>query len=498
MKRRKPSRKSRAFRIARVYARRLFRHIRMATPATALVILMGLAWCIGGASRSNSGQIAFLEVTAIALAGLVSLALGRRARVSPIRLPRLFLAALLVIVVLQLLPLPWELWRSLPGHAEMATGLERLGLGGRLHPLSLAPEKTLSALLHLIPPVVVFWIATQLSWRLLMAVLVWLALALGALSTLWGAGQVLGLAPHLYAWTNFGIASGPFANPNHQATLLLMTLPLISAMAGQARQVVSEGRANGELALLWSSAAVFTLVGVFAAGSLFGFMFAPFVIAACLLIGAGDVKVRSWRMITAGIVASVVVFVLIASTLGLDQLGGSGDASDLQSRSEIAANTLEAISRFSPTGSGLGTFENVYPQFESGEIIPATYVNHAHNEYLQLTLELGFPGVALMAILVLWLLFKASQVWLAGSDYGSLLRAKMATSISILVPVFHSLLDYPLRTQAVACLAAACLALLFAEREKFRPASEEEVASVDPVQVQSNREVKVETTDEAQ
>ena len=41
----------------------------------------------------------------------------------------------------------------------------------------------------------------------------------------------------------------------------------------------------------------------------------------------------------------------------------------------------------------------------------------------------------------------------------------MAASISLLAPVVHSGLDYPLRSGAIACYAAACLAILISRRD---------------------------------
>jgi hypothetical protein len=44
----------------------------------------------------------------------------------------------------------------------------------------------------------------------------------------------------------------------------------------------------------------------------------------------------------------------------------------------------------------------------------------------------------------------------------------MGASVAICVPLPHSILDYPMRAPAVACLAAACIAVLVSRREVFR------------------------------
>ena len=47
---------------------------------------------------------------------------------------------------------------------------------------------------------------------------------------------------------------------------------------------------------------------------------------------------------------------------------------------------------YSPLGSGLGTFEDIYRTQERPETVTNAFLNHAHNDYLELWLETGLVG----------------------------------------------------------------------------------------------------------
>jgi hypothetical protein len=445
--------------------------VRRQTPTACLVLLLAMAWAFGGATRSNTEWMAILELVSLACVALIFLTRKSIEVPGRARWPALLFSGFIVVALLQLVPLPWEMWTALPGRETIASGLERLELDGGFRPLSLSPESTISSLLKLIPPLTVFWIALQLPWRTLMTTLVWTVVVIAMFSTLWAIGQVMGAAPHLYAWTPAHLAPGPFANPNHQGTLLLMCLPLIAVLAGQARQNAGIG-AGSEQALPWVSVGVFVFIGVIVAGSLFGYLMSPFVIAACGLVGAGNFRSGKRQALGVGLALSVLALVLVVWNSGLDSLGGMDSTQSPQSRSAISADTLDGIAMFAPLGAGLGTFEKAYPLFEDTSAIPRTYVNHAHNEYLQIALEFGAPGVLLMAAFLVWFMASLGATWFTRQEFGSLLRIKMGASVALCVPLLHSILDYPMRAPAVACLAAACMAVLVARREVPRGETE--------------------------
>ena len=49
------------------------------------------------------------------------------------------------------------------------------------------------------------------------------------------------------------------------------------------------------------------------------------------------------------------------------------------------ASTWQALRSDFPTGSGLGTFERVYQLHEPAQVMMWELINHAHNDWLELS-----------------------------------------------------------------------------------------------------------------
>jgi O-Antigen ligase len=129
-------------------------------------------------------------------------------------------------------------------------------------------------------------------------------------------------------------------------------------------------------------------------------------------------------------------------------------------RLQFARTTIEAAWAYMPFGAGMGTFVPVYGMFEKPQDLFAhAYINHAHDDILELWLETGIFGIALMGAFVAWFVPRAAKIWRHGSaganDFDrSLARA---ATIAVTLIVVHSFFDYPLRTAAMtAILAFAC------------------------------------------
>jgi O-antigen ligase len=87
-------------------------------------------------------------------------------------------------------------------------------------------------------------------------------------------------------------------------------------------------------------------------------------------------------------------------------------------------------------------------------------VPHAHSDYLEILMELGLPGLLLMAIGLAWWALTTLQIW--RMEPGTETRLRMAASVALLAILAHSMVDFPLRTPAIATLAALCAGLMVA------------------------------------
>ncbi|EQD70650.1 membrane protein, partial [mine drainage metagenome] len=107
------------------------------------------------------------------------------------------------------------------------------------------------------------------------------------------------------------------------------------------------------------------------------------------------------------------------------------------------------------------------------------YVNHAHNDYLELWLEGGMPALLLMLAFVGGWAWRSLRAWRAPiaddpSDGAATLSALIAraAAVGVLVLLLHATVDYALRTLALeATLAVLCawLARGAAQRRRRDP-----------------------------
>jgi len=424
-------------------------------------VYLCLCILLGGASGWGAGAVAnaLLQLMAVFL---ILLALWKRPRSTyPVGVKSLaaIVGVYLAALGLSLLPLPYGIWSQLPGREAVVQGLSLLGIGAESLPLSLAPLETISSALWLLPPVAMFFLVLQTPARGRQR-LAWAMLIMAFLSVVLGAAQLLSgpespLRP--YKVTNPTLPVGFFANANHLATLLLCTLPFSGYFAARAVQGASGAKRRSGVAIAAATAA-FLALGIALIGSLAGYGLLIVAAVASFLIFRRAVagKLTTQAVLTAS--AFFVVFLGLALAGPLQEQALSEKLGDQpSSRKVIASNTLPAIKDFFPVGSGLGTFPEIYRTYDDPERISSAYVNHAHNDYLEVALELGITGILLILAFMLWWGRRSVRAWTADMEGANLARAG---SIVIAVVLMHSLVDYPIRTSAIAAVFAMACALL--------------------------------------
>jgi O-antigen ligase len=173
-----------------------------------------------------------------------------------------------------------------------------------------------------------------------------------------------------------------------------------------------------------------------------------------VVLPAGS-RLRLWIVAAAALLMAGSVVALETTAIGSGKLGEHA-ASSVQSRADIFSTTLRATKDFMPFGSGLGSFQSVYPLYETPQEVTTTFVVHAHNEYAELALELGIAGIVLMLLFLAWWIIGVWRAWRT-VEPGPFARAASIASAAVLI---HSLVDFPLRTAAIAACFGMCLALL--------------------------------------
>ena len=441
--------------------------------AVRWTIPLYLALCIvlGGASADGYRANAVLELLAIGLLVLASLARPDPPPEKGERALLIGLGALVVVICLQFVPLPAALWHDLPARAEIARPFETAGVDFGQGFVSLIPHESLKSALWLMPPIGVL-LAMMYARALYSGP--YLAVALiGAMciSVLLGAMQMAAgpdSSLYFYHFTNRGLAVGFFANANHMASLLLVTVPFQAALLRDGFERKGPGRA-AVIGGVAASLAV-TATGILVVGSLAGYgLLLPVGLASALIV-AGNRRTR----ITVALLLAMVVLAglgfILATHVGRALLDNASNMS-VGSRRKIFATTWVALKDFWPVGTGIGTFAEVYRSFENPLAVTWTYFNLAHDDYLEVLLETGAAGLALLLAFLGWWIMRAWRIWRGGSLSPYAMAAVIA-SASLMV---HSLVDYPLRTAALSSVFAACLALMAAPRVRTRSREREAI-----------------------
>jgi O-antigen ligase len=187
------------------------------------------------------------------------------------------------------------------------------------------------------------------------------------------------------------------------------------------------------------------------------------LLAASLTSGA-----ERRRIIKVGAAANAVAL-LLAFQFGFagiaERISGTASSSDL--RWPLASVTAKAAKDYFPVGSGTGTFVPIYQRYEPLGYLQESYVNRAHNDWMESWLEGGLASAAVVCALVACYVFLAYRSWCAADPNSRFVAYGRAGSICVGLLLAHSIVDYPLRTTALMVIVAiSCAFMLRAHLEK--------------------------------
>ena len=360
----------------------------------------------------------------------------------------------LFAALLQLTPLPVAMWSMLPGH-----GLYQHSMYSEWRPLSLTPDATRASLMAGIPLVAAFLVARTSSPRQM--VLLPPALVLIAfVQAVWGLLQA-GSFKGLYFDAEFaGSLIGSFANSNHFANYIAMTLPLAVFVVWRSaphRRTATQQRSQ-LVAVLWLVVLLVLVTAVLASGSRTGAVIGLMVtlIAVLLSLSAVSETTRKWYGLGAVVLVLAGLAVVGVNTLAVrfdsERLGVDGNF-----RWMLVASSWQAATAFWPTGSGAGSYAAVYPAFEAPGV--RGFAEHAHNDYVELLMEFGFLFVLLAALIVGLVFSQVCSLWrqINHADRGvGAAQLQLCCGLGLLAIFLHSWVDFNLRIPANAILCA-CL-----------------------------------------
>jgi O-antigen ligase len=444
------------------------------------VSAFGLLSCLllGGGSREGLLSDAILQLVSVpvflaALWRILDAPLDRDRRRALI-----FCAAIVAVPLIQLAPLPPAIWTRLPGRALLAESFQLLGRAPSWAPISMTPEATWLSALSLLPPLAIFLAVLTLGRRdrrrMSYAIIFFgvVSVFLGLIQLAQGPTSPL----RFYETTNAGDPVGFFANRNHFAALLYSSMllaaaalaPRLAALSprpGTSRRGVDAWSAMGAEGAIAAGVAIVVLIaGEATARSRAGIILGAIALFMCFVLGGEGRRFVEKITFPRALAAIVVLAVFLLGQAAVSRLLDRFDADPLaDARLVFARNTITAAKSVTPIGAGLGSFPSFYMTFERpADLQAGVYVNHAHNDFLELWLETGLGGPFLLAVFLIWLARRAVVAWTA-MDPGRLPVDRPLAQASILVILLllgHSLVDYPLRAGAMMAVFAFCCGVL--------------------------------------
>lgn len=330
--------------------------------------------------------------------------------------------------------------------------------------MSLAPLATLNALLALAIPFATISACQTVPFRRIPDV-VSIIVVLGCVSCVLAVVQSFGfIVQSQYDTVSELGATGVFANRNHQALLQASLLPFLGWLGAGSLQ----GPSRSVLGFIAAASAALSVMALSAiTGSRFGLLLCLVGAFLAALFATRNVRKRVSAVATIGFCTATVILLLsfwtavghlpraesIARLISLD--------TDQDLRWTVLPTAIALVGEYWPIGAGVGSFASVYRVSEPLATLGPSYVNHAHNDFLESLIEGGVISGALLASALGWILvrvFVPSRSCLAAAYAGP---ARLAAVFLLLVSV-ASLVDYPMRTPVFQVLSVIAIWILSA------------------------------------
>lgn len=428
------------------------------------------------------------------LVGLLGVVVGRGNR-PPIGLLVLALAALIVAVGLQLVPLSRAaLERISPATIRFLTQYDfSYVVGESSHPVSIAPEKTWLGLLLLAALTIFMLGASRMASRFgaqrLALGLVWI----GALLAVFGIVQeavnlsnriilVYGFWRPMYEGAR---PFGPFINRNHFAGWMLMALPVALGYLYASVERVwhgGPGGAHGRISLLASTAGGRILLLLFTCSTMFMSILmtrsrSGIAAVGVLALLAGLIVILKQKTIRARITTATLFVVIVGATAawaGGETIVGRlvRDDSNIASvggRIPIWRDTLTMVRDFRLTGTGLNTFGRATTVYQTA--VKELHFQEAHNDYLQVAAEggllLGMPILVTLGIFVrdVWRRFREAP------KQGMTYWLRVGAVIGLVSIAAQSFVEFSLQMPGNAALFALLAAIALHQSPNLRDRS---------------------------
>ena len=432
-----------------------------------------MLFATGGASRTDVGSLVILRPVSVIVCALGWITL-RREHLEGRGLLLGWVGAIFVLTLLHLIPLPPAIWQSLAGREALVDVEKMSGLSDIWRPLTLAPMNGWHALISLFVPLGVILLGIQMTRNELFGMLP-AVMCLATLSGLLGLLQVIGDPEgslYFYVLTNNGSAVGLFANRNHAATLLALLFPMLAIFASSGNDEADATRLRRMIA---PAIAIVLVPLILVTGSRSGLAIAVIgLVAAAMLYrqpsntynrrGQKPDRFKAFAILAGvGIIGIAFLTYFLARAEAIERLFIK--SLGVNDRTDFWTVSIDLLGKHLLWGTGSGSFVDAYRVVEPTRLLDRTYLNHAHNDWVETAVTFGLPGVIALLVILITYGIRSYRLWRNTDDRKRAVVFGRLASVMIALIAIASVSDYPLRTPTMMGLFAIC-ALWLAETRR--------------------------------
>ncbi|MFT5277099.1 MAG: putative inorganic carbon (HCO3(-)) transporter [Glaciecola sp.] len=294
--------------------------------------------------------------------------------------------------------------------------------------------------------------------------------AAGTIQAIYGALEILlGVEKSMIFGLDVAeVASGSFVYKNHYANFLMMCL---AAGIGLMVTSLQKDQMNspkdwmrsiaaamlGNKGIIRISLAIMVIALVMSRSRMGNTAF--FVSMTIVGIMALIVMRQRSKGLTILIISMFVIdLVIVSAWFGLDkvQLRLTETSLQQESRDEVIRDALPMVLDYPLTGTGAGSFYSTFPAYKTTDV--HSFYDHAHNDFLQMTIEYGIPSSAILALLVVFAFYKSLRAMRKRRN--SIFKGTSFTCCMVIIGMLlHMTVDFPLQAFANASYFVIFLAL---------------------------------------
>ncbi|MGD0235659.1 MAG: O-antigen ligase family protein [Syntrophorhabdales bacterium] len=363
-----------------------------------------------------------------------------------------FISGAIIIAygLLQLVPMPLRWLGAI--HPALLQLVSMQGAPANLHPVSVYSFATEMELSRLTIYLMIFLMAAfgprtheQVHSMLRMLAIFGFFLALFAVTqkATWN-GKLYWVRELSY---NRGNPLGPFVNKNHFAGWMCMVAPLSFGIGLMSRSMSRRIRY-----IFFAVVMAITIFFSLSRGGIISFLLGTIILALTVVWGVSSKK--SLIPVLSFVVALLGYLIYLGVSPIVQRFVQSGMSS--HERLLVWSASMTAFRDFPVFGTGLGTFQHIFPMYKPDGI--TMFYQHAHNDYVEILLELGISGAFLMLVFlglagkhILYVRWRGRERYLKAAFVASL--------VSIAV---FSLFDFNLHIPSNAILLSFILGLAVA------------------------------------